>query len=155
MGAILSSTNSLKKRVMPNIKVLPLEYWMQMPPFMEDDFYPMEEWEIVNELKKYPETQPIFRRDGIYMCGALCWFEVNGKAFNHPRKDFIHALNTANGGELSDEKMQALREIIKVGLATKQQRQAYYFADHAKECRDIYRMTRKRMLDICREECDD
>lgn len=137
---------------MSNIKVLPLEYWMECEPFNDDPA--MKGWGGDDDgymLTKHPPTAPVFHRDGMYMHGKVAWFEVNGKAFTLDAKSFQHMLNTAHGSELSDEKFKALAGIIKVGLSTAKQRDMYYFACHARELVEIGRSTRKYMLDIVRD----
>ena len=134
---------------MPKVKVLPLEFWMECTPFNDDPKYARWGEPCSEHMKKaYPETVTVFNRDGMYRHGDKAWFEINGKAFVLDVDAFDHALNTEHGKELTDEKFEALCAIIKVGLSTAEQRKMARFAAHAKECRAIYRSTRKQMLDI-------
>ena len=137
---------------MANIKVLPLEFWMECTPFNDDPKYAGWGEPCSEHMKKaYPETVTVFNRDGMYRHGDKAWFEINGKAFVLDVDAFDHALNTEHGKELSDEKFKALAGIIKVGLSTAKQRDMYYFACHARELVEVGRNTRKHMLDIFRD----
>ncbi len=135
---------------MPNIKVLSLEFWMDAQPFCNKETF-FGDPDDPYMLKTYPETVPVFNRNGLYKCGNVSWFEVDGRAFTYNVGTFNHALDTAHGIELSKEKVKALAGIINVGLATPKQYSMYRSACHAMECRAIRRNSRKIMLTIRRK----
>ena len=136
---------------MPNIKVLPLEYWMTIAPFTDKMSWMNDRAGADAMRKKYPETAVTFSRDGVYKCGKVSWFEVGGKAFEYNAKQFDSDLSVVAGIELPKEKLSALAAIINVGLSTNKQREMYRAACLAIECRNVRRSVRKRMLDIHRK----
>ena len=137
---------------MSRIKVLPLEFWMECEPFNDDPAYAGWGASSSEYMKKtYPETTPVFNRDGMYKHGDRAWFEINGRAFTMPVSSFQFQLDVANGGELSDEKYKALGEIIRVGLSTRKQYYMHYHAMCYRSGRNVQRSTRKTMLDFRRK----
>lgn len=135
---------------MPKIKVLQLEFWMDAQPFCNKETF-FGDPDDPYMLKTYPETVPVFNRDGLYKCGNVSWFEVDGRAFTYNVDTFNHSLDTLHGEELTNEKFKALGAIVRVKLATRKQYAMYRSACHALECRGIRRRTRKFMLTIRRK----
>ncbi len=137
---------------MPKVKVLPLEFWMECEPFNDDPAYAGWGEPCSDHMKKtYPETTPVFNRDGMYKHGDRAWFEINGKAFSMPVKSFQFQLDVASGGELSDEKYKALGAIIRVGLSTRKQYYMHYHAMCYRQFRDTERSSRKWVLELRRK----
>ena len=91
-----------------NIKVLPLAYWMKIyPKGMKG-----------HEL---PESEGFFNKDGYYLYGDKCWFEKNGKCYHYDAGSFKYSLELLNLPIYSEKEYNALLEMRKVKLLTKQQ----------------------------------
>lgn len=115
------------------IKVLPLDFWMKHPKLLEDCL----------STDRHLPCIPHFNRDGIYSNYGECWFEVNGKAYTYPVEDFNYQLNMLNAEELTVKQGEALEEIIKQKLATKEQRKLFQFYCEAMRSKKCSRHSRK------------
>jgi hypothetical protein len=69
----------------------------------------------------YFEIEPTFCKDGIYKQGKKCWFEVSGKAYIYPVERFVYDFNIIDVNEYDNNAINALTQIVKLGLATKKQ----------------------------------
>lgn len=123
----------------PRIKVLPLESWM--------------EWDSVEDcLSLYPTTAPTFHRPGIYRTPTQCWFElVDGRAFEYPTADFDFALRLLEAERLTARQAAALQAVVAQRLATKAQRQLLRDYEDHRQCRAVYRNSRKTAMRILRD----
>lgn len=121
------------------IKVMPLEFWMENPFFLEDCL----------AGGRYKPTPPRFMRPGIYVDGAACWFEVSAtEAYTYPKEDFVYKLNVLNALRLNEHQARALSSVIAQKMASKEQRSLYRFYRDGMEIRNTGRMARKYRLEI-------
>jgi hypothetical protein len=87
--------------------------------------------------KHHTEITPTFNREGFYLQGGNCWFEVNGKAYIGDKNQFLYKLQTLNDNEKGTEVYRALKALQRVAKLTKEQAE---FCDRYKLILD----TRKR-----------
>lgn len=98
-----------------NVKCLNLEPWMKRndPDFNE-----------TIEYGKYTKFMPVFRREGRYKLGNVVWFELeDGTAYLCPdSRGFDYDLMMADAGRLSKTEINALEAVVRVGLASIEQK---------------------------------
>jgi hypothetical protein len=111
------------------IKVLKLDYWM-----LHDG-----EFDTLLGSARYPATDPVFNRNGIYLDKDRCWCEVNGKAYQYDAKMFKYELRLLDVERYNVHDLAALRTICATKLATKDQRQLYWDIRNMLDARDAYR----------------
>lgn len=121
---------------MAKLKVLPLEFWMDLKMLDED------------ERKFHPETEPVFNRDGYYLLEDKCWFEVEGEAFINEPSDFKHALKMLNYKPLREIEYKHISELLKTGYKSKELRDLINIEEH---CRDLRRIKRETMLGFLKD----
>lgn len=124
----------------PKVKVLKLDGWMEYNDFM---------FRETIEDGEYKPIQPIFNRDGIYMLQGFSWFEVRGKAYEYPSETFKYTLRMEEVKKYNQRQIDALREVCKQRLATKEQKQILYDYVCMIETRRIRTyaiLTRKRII---------
>lgn len=86
-----------------NLKVLPLNFWQKI--------YLKDEWKHVRpELREIP---PKLNRDGYYLKGDLCWFEISGKAFLYDKESFMYDIEQLNHIPLLYKEKEAIETLIK------------------------------------------
>jgi hypothetical protein len=102
-----------------NIKRLNLDGWMKSKRGFEDT--------IKYSSAHYTEIEPIIGKDGIYLKGKECWFEVNGVAYTSSKSSFDYMFDILTVRELSKRQTDALEAIVKARLATKSQKKLYGF----------------------------
>lgn len=122
-----------------NIKCLSLQPWMIYESKLQRK----------NELlgaEPYIEINTVFNRNGIYMKGENCWFEVNGKAYKYPIQTFILEVN-----EMDNKKIEALKQICTVGLATKKQKEILNIHKMFGKKLDVNKLRAKKRLISYRE----
>lgn len=96
-----------------NIKRLQLDKWMISKKSNQD----------ILGFEPYFEISPIIGKNGIYKSGLNCWFEVDGKAYSYPVKRFNYDFKIIEINEYDNKDIKALSEIVKLGLATKKQKE--------------------------------
>lgn len=111
------------------IKVLPLDFWMA-----DEDLF---------DSSDHPSAPVIFNRNGIYRTPFLCWFEVNGKAYQYSRKDFDYTLSLMTASELNDRQAAALSAVVSHGLATPVQSNLLHLHKENKLLQQIRRETNR------------
>lgn len=120
-------------------KVLPLDYWMQIPELLADCL----------AGGHYPAVLPRYHRPGLYLQGKDCWFEIqDGRAFCFPRHTFCYQLALLDAERLTIRQAAALAEVVRLKLATRAQRQLLYRYQDAMAVRQTYRSSRKHCLSI-------
>jgi hypothetical protein len=103
------------------LKVLPIEYWMEL-----------------HDSDELPEIAPILNRDGYFYetVSKRCWFEFNGKAFDLEKNtQFLFELELLNHKPLSIEEINALKVLTKHKLISKEQRHLLWIDSLVKEIR--------------------
>lgn len=79
---------------------------------------------MVNTLNTYQtEIDPVFNRDGEYLLGDKCWFEVRGRAFLMRKQDFLYKLRQLCMAEHDCAVIKSLDDIARLApnLLTKEQ----------------------------------
>lgn len=102
-----------------NIKRLELDGWMKSKSGFDDT--------IKYSSANYTQIAPIIGKDGIYLRGKECWFEVNGVAYTASKSSFDYTFDILTVRELSKRETDALEAIVKARLATKAQKKLYGF----------------------------
>lgn len=102
-----------------NIKRLELDGWMKSKLGFDDT--------IKYSSDNYTQIEPIIGKDGIYLKGKECWFEVNGVAYTSSKRSFDYMFDILTVRELSKRQTDALEAIVKARLATKLQKKLYSF----------------------------
>lgn len=102
-----------------NIKRLELDGWMKSKSGFDDT--------IKYSSANYTQIAPIIGKDGIYLRGNECWFEVNGVAYTASKSSFDYTFDILTVRELSKRETDALEAIVKARLATKAQKKLYGF----------------------------
>lgn len=112
-----------------NVKRLNLDKWM-----MRND-------NVFEEtVKQYEPFKRIFGKPGIYLYGDKCWFELpNGKSYLYSKEIFEYVLKMEEVKKLNQYQIEALRNIVKQKLATKEQRNLLYHY----ECMMMTRKTKR------------
>ena len=124
-----------------NLKVLPLEWWMEES---DGDFV----W-CQSMRERYPQIEPVCFRDGYYLLGDECWFEHNGRAFKALAGDFKYDLELLEAEQaLNHRHIAALKAVIDQRLATKSQKRLYWMALNAIQIRHIRRQAAKALMRI-------
>lgn len=100
-----------------NIKRLNLEGWMKSK--LGFDFT------IKHSSANYTPIDPIIGKNGIYLKGKYCWFEIDGKAYTSSKIDFKFTFDILKMRELSKKKVEALQAIVDAKIATKAQKDLY------------------------------
>jgi len=98
----------------------------------------LESWMIDQDCYPYTSINTI-GRDGWYLYDGVSWVEERGKSFYYRVDMFKHTLNTLNAGEYNYREINALRSVVREGVATKKQRDSVYCRDHYEELRRIRR----------------
>jgi hypothetical protein len=114
-----------------NIARINLEFYMEDEDMLE---------ELVEDGKhngRYLQIEPIVNRDGIFKRGNECWFEIRGLAFTYDLAMFKYKFSLLDAPTLSSQQMNALHEIVKAKLASKQQKKLYNTVCYNAE--DLYR----------------
>lgn len=111
--------NHVKK---PRPKILKLPEWTLHKKTLED---------CLTHSKEHQPIPPIYNRPGIYLLNTnnqhKCWMELpDGRAFTYSEKFFKYELNLLHAREYNHRHLQALKNLVVEGLATKQQRQLLY-----------------------------
>lgn len=96
-----------------NIKRLQLDKWMLSKKSKQD----------ILGFEPYIEISPTIGKNGLYKSGLNCWFEVDGKAYSYPVKRFDYDFKIIDVNEYDNKDIKALSEIVKLGLATKKQKE--------------------------------
>jgi len=105
------------------LKVLPVEYWMELHDIDSDEL---------------PEIAPILNRDGYFYetVSKRCWFEFNGRAFDLEKNtQFLFELELLNHKRLSTEENNALKVLTKHKLISKEQCRLLWIDSLIKEIR--------------------
>lgn len=102
-----------------NIKRLQLDGWMKSKRGFDDT--------IKYSSDNYTQIEPVIGKDGIYLKGNECWFEVNGVAYTSSKSSFDYMFDILTVRELSKRQTDALEAIVKARLATKSQKKLYDF----------------------------
>lgn len=102
-----------------NIKRLNLDGWMKSKHGFEDT--------IKHSSANYTQIDPIIGKDGIYLKGKECWFEVNGVAYTTSKSSFDYSFKILEVRELSKRETDALAAIVNAKLATKEQKELHGF----------------------------
>lgn len=98
---------STKKAKRPKVKVQRLDMYVYTGNPLLDAKYDQ-------ELKDYQTEVPVvFNRDGIYKTKDACWFETNGKAYEHDASMFDYTLSLINADERGIEVYRALSGLAK------------------------------------------
>lgn len=103
----------------------------------------------------YVRMDAKFRREGIYLLGKSCWFEVLDKswqAWTFPVETFEFELQLREAERLNDRQIQALRLVVQQRLSTKHQREMLYFSDCLSMSREVGRNARLTRLKILGKE---
>jgi hypothetical protein len=102
--------------------------------------------------------EPVFNKDGYYLeiidkKTSRTWIEKNGEAYLYDtRAYFEYQVLTNEGNNLLDKDiMDALKLLIERRLASKEQRELYYFQDSREACRKTYRNARLHVLKSFKE----
>lgn len=102
-----------------NIKRLNLDGWMKSKHGFEDT--------IKYSTAHYVQIVPVIGKDGIYLKGKDCWFEVNGVAYTSSKESFDYSFNILKVRELSKRQTEALKAIVDAKLATPEQKRMHGF----------------------------
>jgi cation transport regulator ChaC len=100
-----------------NIKRLELDGWMKSKRGFE---------QTINS-GEYTQIDPKLNRNGWFLQGKDCWFEINGCAYTCPRKMFDYTFKILEVRELSQLETNALKAIVDVGFATPKQKEMHIF----------------------------
>ncbi len=127
-----------------NIKRLSLQPWMIYESKRQRK----------NELlgaDPYIEINTVFNRDGIYKQGKNCWFEVNGKAYQYSIQTFNLEQKILDVNEMDNKKIEALKQICLVGLATKKQKEILNIHKMFGKKLDVNKLRAQKRLDSYRK----
>lgn len=96
-----------------NIKRLQLDKWMVSKKSNQN----------ILGFEPYLEITPTIGKNGLYKSGLNCWFEVDGKAYTYPINMFKYDFKIIEVNEYDNREIKALSEIVRLGLATKKQKE--------------------------------
>lgn len=116
------------------LKILPLTSMLPM------GFIPY------GQLPYFPETTPIFNRDGAYLFNGLCWIELNGKAYDADPVQFMLELEMMNASEHRPENaayIEAAMVVTDKRLLSEQIVKEIYFYRCLTEIREIQKRSKK------------
>lgn len=121
-----------------NIKRLELDGWMTAKRSFDETI----------RLGGYIEIEPKLNRNGFFLQGKECWFEVNGKAYTGKNlfPSFDYQFKTLQVRELNQFQTAALSAIVVAKLATPKQREMYGFHLRHGNKFDINDARRKKRL---------
>lgn len=100
-----------------NIKRLELDGWMKSKRGFE---------QTINS-GSYIQIDPKLNRNGWFLQGNACWFEINGSAYTCPRTMFDYTFKILEVCELSQLQTSALKAIVDAKLATPKQKELHAF----------------------------
>ena len=131
-----------------NFKVLLLDYWMQQEHMLQD---------CINfSHARYLPTVSRFNREGIYLEGDKCWFELaDGRAYTYPASTFKYKLESIDILRLNTRQVLALETIVKQKLATRKQQHMLSMYNNSMATRATGRSARmqvRRVLNKRREK---
>jgi len=121
-----------------NIKRLELDSWMTSKRFFDQTI----------SLGGYIEIEPKLHRNGLFLQGKECWFEVNGKAYTEKSlfASFYYRLKILQVRELNQFQTAALASIVIAKLATPKQKEMYGFHLRHGNKFDVHEARRKKRL---------
>ena len=91
-----------------NLKVLPLKYWMLRYPKGFEGY-------------EFKECTSSVGREGYYLKGNTCWFELKGKSYEKDPRSFRYTLELMNVPSLSNSEIAALEFVSNVEIASEDQ----------------------------------
>lgn len=97
---------------------------------------------LLNELNTYhEEIPPVYFRDGEYLLGDKCWFEVRGRAFTKRKEDFLFELRQLDMLDIDINVIEHLKSIKRIGskVITKEQLTLITDYEHFLHIRSIKR----------------
>tara|TARA_R110000851_G_scaffold211723_2_gene364402 strand:- start:154 stop:582 length:429 start_codon:yes stop_codon:yes gene_type:complete len=106
---------------------------------------------LLDELNNYQEEiDPVFHRDGEYLLGDKCWFEVRGRAFKKRKQDFLFELRQCEMADIDINVVNKLVEIKRIssGFLTCDQCNLITEYSHFIRNRDNKRLSRKRIKEM-------
>lgn len=116
--------------------------------------YQVRKWgdeRLLHELDVYhTEIEPVFHRDGEYLLGGKCWFEVRGRAFLTTKQAFLLELRQQEMLDHDVAVVNKLKEIQRISpsILTKDQEQLIVDYDFFLYWRGQKRDSRKRVKDM-------
>ena len=131
---------------MPNLKVKPLEWYMDTDA---------EELEDMG----YTASEPIVGRDGYYCRGNVVWFEVNGQAYTaypkstrqRAREYFCYEFSVNDEAILTDREVAAAESLLAItrdSAVRRMLRQRLNLHKTAKDARESVRRSKRAMMRI-------
>lgn len=70
---------------------------------------------LLHELDTYhDEIPPVFNREGTYLVGDKCWFEVRGRAFKFEKRMFLYNLRQLFVEEVDVNVVRLLKKIDRI-----------------------------------------
>ena len=107
---------------------------------------------LLMELNTYQEEiEPVFHRDGEYLLGGKCWFEVRGRAFKKRKEEFLFELRQCEMADVDVNVVNKLKEIQRLtsGLLSSDQCKLINDYNHFLYIRDnMKRPARKRLKEM-------
>ena len=100
-----------------NIKRLELDGWMKSKRGFA---------QTINS-GEYIQIDPKLNRNGWFLQGNDCWFEINGIAYTCSRTMFDYTFKILEVRELSQLQTRALKSIVDAKLANPKQKELYAF----------------------------
>jgi len=80
----------------------------------------LEPWMLRMHARSAPQlktTDPVFNRNGYYMQGDECWFEVNGLAYNYDPESFKYTLKRLSMEPLRECEAKAVETLAIANMA--------------------------------------
>jgi hypothetical protein len=106
---------------------------------------------LIAELDNYhEEIEPVYHRDGEYLLGDKCWFEVRGRAFTKRKEDFLFELEQLSLDDIDIKIVENLKAIARINsnILTQKQHKLIYQYNHFLNARKNKRLSRKRIKEM-------
>jgi hypothetical protein len=106
---------------------------------------------LIDELNNYhEEITPVYHRDGEYLLGDKCWFEVRGRAFTKRKEDFLFELEQLSLDDIDLKVIEHLKSIARINsnILTPKQNKLIYSYNHFLNARKNKRLSRKRIKEM-------
>jgi hypothetical protein len=106
---------------------------------------------LVHELDTYhEEITPVYNRDGEYLLGDKCWFEVRGRAFTKRKEDFLFELQQLHMLDVDVQVVEHLDAIDRLSpnILSKKQRKLIREYNHFQWNRKNRRASLKRLHEM-------
>lgn len=127
---------------MPNLKVLRHTVYLKCKH---------KDTRLLDQLNNYyEEIEPVYHRDGEYLLGDKCWFEVRGRAFTKRKEDFLFKLRQHDMEDVDLNVVKQLKAIQRLSknVLTTEQRNIIRDYDHFLCIREMKRKGIKSLREL-------